>query len=303
MSRPAVWIVFAYLWWTIDDKPDDVLKRYAHRYWSGVDGLIKFGLATTAIFLVVVIGFALDGTCKVIDGEKMCEMRFLVLMDAPANEIGDTLAGLAGGLAFLWLVVTVLLQGKELAAQRKELELTRLEMMGQREAAQNLALAAAEQADLARQQNTALLEERASATFDRLLLEIRKMLLSDAWEGVDWLVRLDEYEGAETKYIYFDYSAFSDEQSTDDMMSRLFIEFAKWARELTGCVLYTERLPMMRNDFRRLFDALKLLDAQYDKLPQDKKLLCNAWMVSNIAALAREVEKPEYWADFGPRRN
>ena len=114
----------------------------------------------TAIFLVIAIGFALDSTCKISDGQKMCEMRVLALMDAPANEIGDTLAGLAGGLAFLWLVVTVLLQGKELSAQRQELNLTRMEMCEQRKATQEMAMA------LTTQSGVLLDEQRRHAATD-----------------------------------------------------------------------------------------------------------------------------------------
>ncbi|MEO1138941.1 MAG: putative phage abortive infection protein [Pseudomonadota bacterium] len=42
-------------------------------------------------------------------------------MKSPPNEKGDTFAGLAGSLAFLWIIITVLLQGKELSLQREEI--------------------------------------------------------------------------------------------------------------------------------------------------------------------------------------
>ncbi|MFY0647236.1 hypothetical protein [Sulfitobacter geojensis] len=47
-------------------------------------------------------------------------------MTSPPNEKGDTLAGLAGSLAFLWIIITVLLQGKELSLQRDEIEKMRI---------------------------------------------------------------------------------------------------------------------------------------------------------------------------------
>lgn len=43
------------------------------------------------------------------------------LLSEPLNVIGDSLAGFAGLLAFLWLIVTVLLQNAELRLQRKEI--------------------------------------------------------------------------------------------------------------------------------------------------------------------------------------
>lgn len=42
------------------------------------------------------------------------------LLGLDLNEIGDSFAGFAGCLAFLWLIVTVLLQNTELRLQRKE---------------------------------------------------------------------------------------------------------------------------------------------------------------------------------------
>lgn len=45
----------------------------------------------------------------------------------PLNEIGDFLAGVFAPLAFLWLVVTVLVQAQELREQRKEVRLSRKE--------------------------------------------------------------------------------------------------------------------------------------------------------------------------------
>lgn len=49
-----------------------------------------------------------------------------------ANEWGDYLAGVFAPLAFLWLIAAVVLQSRELVAQREELSLTRDEMREQR---------------------------------------------------------------------------------------------------------------------------------------------------------------------------
>ncbi len=42
------------------------------------------------------------------------------LLSLPINEIGDSLSGFAGFLAFLWLTITVILQSTELRLQREE---------------------------------------------------------------------------------------------------------------------------------------------------------------------------------------
>ncbi|MFD1986528.1 hypothetical protein ACFSOZ_29240 [Mesorhizobium newzealandense] len=67
-----------------------------------------------------------------------------------ANTIGDFLAGAFAPLAFLWLVITVLVQSEELAAQREELELTRSEMTANRGVAEATRIAIEQQAETAR---------------------------------------------------------------------------------------------------------------------------------------------------------
>ena len=57
-----------------------------------------------------------------VEQTNVCRSNFQVFLESRPNEKGDTLAGLAGSLAFLWIVITVLLQGKELSLQRQELE-------------------------------------------------------------------------------------------------------------------------------------------------------------------------------------
>lgn len=44
------------------------------------------------------------------------------ILSMPMNEIGDSLAGFAGVLAFLWIIVTVLLQNRDLKLQYEEIK-------------------------------------------------------------------------------------------------------------------------------------------------------------------------------------
>ncbi|MFY0659353.1 MAG: putative phage abortive infection protein [Shimia sp.] len=99
------------------------------------------GIGSTKLFLagIAVFAFLPQRT------DDDWSWRIWSFLTAPPNEIGDTLAGIAGALAFLWIIVTVMLQSKELAAQREELRLTRLEMRGQKEATKALANTSATQ--------------------------------------------------------------------------------------------------------------------------------------------------------------
>lgn len=58
----------------------------------------------------------------VVKASESYSNKWHYLKVAPPNEVGDALAGIAGSLAFVWLVVTVWLQAKELREQRKEFE-------------------------------------------------------------------------------------------------------------------------------------------------------------------------------------
>ncbi|WP_299662387.1 hypothetical protein [uncultured Ruegeria sp.] len=81
------------------------------------DQPLEVGRSLTKSFLAVVFVLAIlpqhtqDGGWSI---------RFFAFLTSPSNEIGDTFAGVASVLAFLWIIITVWLQSKELEEQRKE---------------------------------------------------------------------------------------------------------------------------------------------------------------------------------------
>ncbi len=54
-------------------------------------------------------------------GQTCSNGKWASFLNASPNEVGDTLAGFAGALAFVWLITTVWLQSQELSEQRQEL--------------------------------------------------------------------------------------------------------------------------------------------------------------------------------------
>lgn len=199
MNRIAIWIIYIWLWWTVNNKPDAVLRRFARGYWARVDWLIRFGVFATVGLLTLALLFSLDDSCTVMDGKETCEMRLTSFLDAPANEVGDTLAGLAGGLAFLWIVITVLLQGKELAAQRQELALTRMEMVEQRKATQDMARSMQAQALVREREGQQLHEQSAKELFDQLLSSFLKFCETRSigtWEYLETRVGMGGSKGS-----------------------------------------------------------------------------------------------------------
>ena len=109
-------------------------------------------------------------------------------MHASPNEIGDTLAGFAGALAFVWIIVTVWLQSRELAAQREELRMTREELVEQRKATQEMAHSMSVQAEA--------LEFQFAQSKEEKTFEVVKELLEDIFEYAKALREFEWYRDA-----------------------------------------------------------------------------------------------------------
>ncbi len=161
------------------------LRENARSIWGGVqsDQPLEVGRALTKLFLVIVATLAILPQHTTEGGWSFRILAFLV---SPANEIGDTFAGIAGVLAFLWIIITVWLQSQELSAQREELRLTRLEMKEQREATQDMARSMSAQAAIfeaeARQRN----EHQAELLFNEHLRSLIVATDDAATYGIGW---------------------------------------------------------------------------------------------------------------------
>ncbi|WP_430465071.1 hypothetical protein [Tabrizicola sp.] len=109
----------------------------------------NFGIALTLIVFLGFIAMARQRNCVLLPTEVLeCRTNWARFLDAPPNEMGDTLAGFAGVLAFVWIIITVSIQGYELHAQRKELELTRRELKLARKAQEKQLEVMQKQADI-----------------------------------------------------------------------------------------------------------------------------------------------------------
>lgn len=88
--------------------------------------LISFGIFLTVFFLSFCVWMSFQEVCIESSlNQTVCKNNYQWFLNSTPNEKGDTLAGIAGSLAFLWIIVTVLLQANELSLQRQELSQTR----------------------------------------------------------------------------------------------------------------------------------------------------------------------------------
>ncbi|SPJ30419.1 hypothetical protein TRM7615_03952 [Falsiruegeria mediterranea M17] len=309
VNRFAIWLIYIWLWWRPGTKSDTELRLAACRYWMRLDWLIRFGVLTTAILLASAFLFSLSETCSIGAGnsEPVCEMRLIAFWYAPANEVGDTLAGLAGALAFLWLVLTVFLQGKELRAQRQELQLTRIEMKGQSAATQDMAAAMKQQSEAAheqiaylRLQNEREKRKGASEDFDGLCKLVEKILGSSDWEKVHWLAR--EWGGDGEVVQEFGLGGRREVFSADDAgISRLYSQTLSLVTRLDDEIVETQ-LPPKYACFRRLLEAVKEINDLRHDLSPDRLAEFNGWKLDRVLVFLLKIDEDQYWSGISRRK-
>lgn len=154
---------------------------------------VSWGAIATLAVVVFAAYVSMSPYCP---GGRDCPTKLSVFLSSRPNEIGDTLAGFAGALAFVWIVVTVWLQSQELAAQRRELRETRLEVGAQRVANEKMAAALSSQATVEERR----LQYETEARYDRLADEVAEMLrlllLSFKSHEVVWHVKANRAIGS-----------------------------------------------------------------------------------------------------------
>lgn len=150
--------------------------------WRKTDDPMALGRAWSKAFVALLVLLAIVPYSS---GGAGWELKIWTLIKSRPNEIGDTLAGIAGTLAFLWIIVTVQLQSRELKAQREELELAREEY-------RRMANAQNEQVAILQKQSEVYVGER-----ERLKFANEREMLNQNLESMASLF-------AGNKRIYFD---------------------------------------------------------------------------------------------------
>lgn len=138
---------------------------------------ILVGILLTIILLSFITYLASINRCTLLDtGVLECRRNLQWFLDAAPNEIGDTIAGIFATLAFVWIVVTVFLQSSELAEQREELRLTRLEFEKMSIAQGKQVEALTSQTELLKDERMLRNEESARSLLEELLRSLAPRL-------------------------------------------------------------------------------------------------------------------------------
>lgn len=142
--------------------------------WRATSLEMRVGLYATFGLLIFIFIFSFVPVSN--EGSKSAS-KWSDFAFSPANEIGDAIAGLAGTLAFLWLIVTAQMQARELRLQRKELAMNRKEMADQRMATQDMARSLEAQARIFEDELKSRHQQQASALLhERIELNIAFMI-------------------------------------------------------------------------------------------------------------------------------
>ena len=226
---------------------------------------------TGGVFLFgVVIGFI--PTC---DSAGDCQSKFAAFWSAPPNEIGDTLAGFAGALAFVWIIVTVMLQSKELKAQREELRLTRSEMEEQRKATQDMARSMAIQADVFEQEKRDRQMLRADEDLAELLEDLFFAFRRNGITNLYWYTEPENHETpwsgrAGTALV----SGFTQVSFSDDALIH-------WSRQLPEQVAILEGL-LSEGSFVEVPDDKNSVQDLLDRIRKIHKIKANASVAMRV---------------------
>lgn len=131
---------------------------------------IKVGIGLTIMLLMMIAYLGSIYRCVLLaTGTLECRYNLHWFLDAAPNEIGDSIAGVFATLAFVWIVVTVFLQSAELTEQRRELSLTREELLLARVAQEKQLEVMQRQADIFENEQQQRTWENSKRTLDTLI--------------------------------------------------------------------------------------------------------------------------------------
>ncbi|NOD84788.1 hypothetical protein [Ruegeria sp. HKCCD6119] len=143
--------------------------RIEPKFWKEAPFLV--GCLLTA-FVLVAFFYSMTFLPVFVEG-KLYSSKWAYLGSAAPNEFGDTLAGIAGSLAFVWLVVTVIIQATELREQRQEFA-----KMSEAQTEQVKLLV--KQGEIFEDEQRQRKEQYHKELIDQYLLEIRNILLANS---------------------------------------------------------------------------------------------------------------------------
>ena len=210
-----------------------------------------------------------------------CRSNFSRFWISAPNEKGDTLAGVAGSLAFLWIIVTVLLQWKELALQRDEIEKMRVTQE--------------QQTALLSKQSKLLDQSRIDDQIAEWVAHLQNLLPKLGFPH--WQLGTASTAGATIKFfnsrweIPEDQAAFGWWKNTIEATSKIVLE------RIGGDLQVIEPKPPVAWESARMA-AAAILELYDEASPKQKTWLDKTIQIRDFHALLADcLARPELWAE------
>jgi hypothetical protein len=263
--------------------------------WRATNGHLRFGFVTTILVFIAIFLLAVD--LIPVDGNQEAA-RWRLFMDASPNEIGDTIAGIASTLAFLWIIVTVMMQGNELRLQRRELALTRKELKAQRNEFQKTAEALQSQTEIMLIEKDQRVSDIASRDSDGIVNLLLGEIRSGIMDHIFW--RFDKISGgipfASDTIEPFDsqeLKGLNDRDYLEVVRQRLFEAEMNLAPFSNDTVL--RHTPPKSHVVLRFFELLSDLLALSDKLSRAERSRMKLWGIPDIHRSLSALLDSDVW--------
>lgn len=228
-----------------------------------------------------------------------CTSKFEQFVKLKPSEMGDALAGFFSALAFIWIIVTVFIQSRELREQRKE-------FTQQREATQNMAKAMATQAAIFQNEQRQRDENRAEELLNERLRSLVVTMSETGSRGLVWNfsnAEIDDEYGSTGEIISYTIGDRNDENLDIDEALLVLL------RRLTGmreslldiqCQSIDWRLPARSGVLPDLVQRVQsVIDMKGSLSPHQQERL-NRMRLQKVINYLQELDQtPELWtADF-----
>lgn len=227
-----------------------------------------------ASLMIVVFGAWLANRKDCTD--TICIGKYSQFLALPPNGVGDTLAGFAGALALVWIVVTLMVQQMEIAASKEQAEKTASALEAQKEYFQ---------AVTAREEVNALVASLAASLpnyeFKPAVLKLKN--------GEEISFAFASKKFSKEEYERLTYSEKLHRSAAVDKGVRSKIELAVTSDEIKGGAA-------ARWYYEDLHDQFSALAELIDTAPRDQQVILKRCRVKeHLAYLEFLLEKKEIW--------
>ncbi len=264
---------------------------------SALKNPISWAVVLSIGFLLLLAVLGNVPTCNIeLFPNGACPPKWQHIVYARINEVGDTLAGLAGVLAFIWLVATVLLQAHELREQRKAL-------LQQKDETAAMAQAISKQTNFLKDESRERKEIAKRDEMEALLRSAIWLIQSSESQSnfVEWLI-----SSVQTQFGGGQLTSSNNYEFADTIDSWIIVldgaldrRFSGRDAVFEGRVEFDQVMFEGELDFGRLPEATELLQQALDLRPYlstSQKIRLDGMGVQRVVDRLREIlSTPEDW--------